>query len=139
MKIIAFYVLIVSLIFSSIPKFGLAKTTVIIHNDVGPGEIVKVHCKSKDDDLGIHVVQFNQSYQWRFRVDWMDRTLFFCGIATRHGSGIYDIYKAKRDFRSPWRRCPHTCTWKVRNDGAHGFEEFGNEDLFFAWKNVTRN
>ncbi|WCJ26000.1 Plant self-incompatibility protein S1 family [Euphorbia peplus] len=142
-----FLLLIISLILTCTPKFSLAskeqngiippKTTVIIRNELSQGESLTIHCKSKNDDLHKQVIQYNESYQWRFRVDLWDSTHFFCGIITGRGWGIYDIYVAKRDFQWPSRRCPKTCEWKVRKDGVHGFEEFGNEDLFFVWKNKT--
>ncbi|WCJ26843.1 Plant self-incompatibility protein S1 family [Euphorbia peplus] len=142
MKVIALFVLIISLIHSCTPKFSLAsdegngltqRTKVFIYNDIGQGENLSVHCKSKDDDLGTHAVQYNQSYQWEFKVDLFDRTRFSCELTARHGSGTYDIYVATRDYHG---RCPDTCNWKIRKNGVNGLDKSGKEDLYFAWQDI---
>ncbi|GAV64184.1 Self-incomp_S1 domain-containing protein, partial [Cephalotus follicularis] len=78
---------------------------------------ITIHCKSKDDDLGIHVIPSGQSYEWGFRVNFFGTTLFFCGFTTKKGRGVYDIFDVDRDIR----RCPgSTCIWGVRDDGPLG-------------------
>ncbi|PIA28339.1 hypothetical protein AQUCO_07100006v1 [Aquilegia coerulea] len=51
---------------------------VYIENRLGPNNTLTVHCKSKDNDLGEHNVDFNQSYDWGFNET--PRTLFWCHI-----------------------------------------------------------
>ncbi|GAV64192.1 Self-incomp_S1 domain-containing protein, partial [Cephalotus follicularis] len=84
---------------------------------------VTIHCKSKNDDLGIHVISSGQSYGWGFKINFWQTTLFFCGFTTEKGRGVYDIYKASRDNL----RClndygsGNTCFWDVEDDGVHGY------------------
>ncbi|WCJ25998.1 Plant self-incompatibility protein S1 family [Euphorbia peplus] len=111
------------------------KTNVTIYNNIGPGESVTIHCRSKDDDLKEHVLYYNQGFRWRFRNHFLDKTLYFCGFTTRYGSGRYDIYESSRDYSLPIRRCNLTCNWSVRKDGVHGYTQVGNiEDLHFPWE-----
>ncbi|GAV64185.1 Self-incomp_S1 domain-containing protein [Cephalotus follicularis] len=91
---------------------------------------VTIHCKSKNDDLGIHVIPSGQYYEWGFRVNLWGTTLFFCGFTTKKGGGVYDIFEAKRDVP----RCrDHTCYWGVKDDGVHGYNGDAT-DIWFKWK-----
>ncbi|POO03413.1 Self-incompatibility protein [Trema orientale] len=92
-----------------------------------------VHCASKDDDLGSHVVPSNQFYTWRFKINFIESTLFHCSISSGRLSGSYDIYKALRDN---YGRCKRKCSWFVREDGIHGYREDGVDDLDFSWQNA---
>ncbi|KAK4774596.1 hypothetical protein SAY86_009531 [Trapa natans] len=88
-----------------------------------------IHCKSKDDDLGIFTVLPNQAFTFHFRRNFFASTLFFCGIYTEHAQGTYDIYKFTRDGN----RC-YKCTWAVKESGVYGFAD-GNSisDIFYKW------
>ncbi|XP_058002172.1 S-protein homolog 6-like [Hevea brasiliensis] len=106
-------------------------TKVQIYNNAGEGENVTVHCKSKDNDLGTNVLQADQSFQWKFLVNFVETTLFFYSFTWRRNTGVYDTYTAKRDLK---KRCPTKCIWKVFQNGVHGFRErTGKEDLYFRW------
>ncbi|GAV79532.1 Self-incomp_S1 domain-containing protein [Cephalotus follicularis] len=91
---------------------------------------VTIHCKSKDDDLGVHVLSYGKPYEWSFNVNFWKTTLFFCGFISQYGSGVYDIFRADRDLG----RC-RICLWEVREDGVHGFKDnASNDDLWFKWQ-----
>ncbi|GAV63238.1 LOW QUALITY PROTEIN: Self-incomp_S1 domain-containing protein, partial [Cephalotus follicularis] len=97
----------------AIGQGSLATVRVQITNQMASN--VTIHCKSKNDDLGIHVISSGQSYGWGFKVNFWQTTLFFCGFTTEKGRGVYDIYKARRDNL----RCldGNTCFWDVEDDG----------------------
>ncbi|GAV89135.1 Self-incomp_S1 domain-containing protein, partial [Cephalotus follicularis] len=98
----------------------------ILSNVTSP---VTIHCKSRDDDLGWHVISKGNFVKWWFRLNFWETTLYFCGITTQYGGGVYDIYKAKRDMK----RC-HFCNWVVQQDGVHGFKDGANkDDIWFKW------
>ena len=106
-------------------------TVVRISNNLGDAQNITVYCKSKDDDLGSHVVPVDKSYEWKFKVNVIETAFYFCGFTWQHGSGVYDIYKAERDLDS----CPTLCSWKVINNGVHGYGgKDGQEDLYYKWK-----
>ncbi|KAJ4847786.1 hypothetical protein Tsubulata_003335 [Turnera subulata] len=75
---------------------GLAPMKVYVDNMQDAD--ITIHCKSKDDDLGVHVLKRSQRYEWDFRVNFWGTTLFFCGVQTQWGSGTFDFYDAKRDY-----------------------------------------
>ncbi|GAV64194.1 Self-incomp_S1 domain-containing protein, partial [Cephalotus follicularis] len=111
---------------------ALARVRVQITNQMASN--VTIHCKSKNDDLGIHVISSGQSYGWGFKVNFWQTTLFFCGFTTEKGRGVYDIYKALRDNF----RCLNDfgtgdiCFWDVKDDGVHGYVGVEN-DIWFKW------
>ncbi|XP_038698049.1 S-protein homolog 5-like [Tripterygium wilfordii] len=78
-----------------IPK----KVTTHINNDLGPGIDLTLHCKSKEDDLGEHVLQYHdQGYEFRFRPNIWGSTLFFCSFSWQGGPiHWFDIYDYRRD------------------------------------------
>ncbi|XP_059654259.1 S-protein homolog 6-like [Cornus florida] len=102
-------------------------TKVIIYNNLESGVNVYLHCKSKDDDLGIQALSIGSSFKWKFHDNFLRTTLFFCGFTWENVNGTFDIYVAKRDS------CV-TCVWRVRRDGVHGYDDDGSEKHFFAWR-----
>ncbi|KAH7521868.1 S-protein homolog 6 [Ziziphus jujuba] len=102
-------------------KFVLSptKTIVRIFNKLGNGQDLTIHCKSKDDDLGVVTIGDNGVFYWKFRVNILGSTLFFCGLNWTDGYGVYDIYKAKRDMD----RCPTRCNWEAHTDCLHGLRQ----------------
>ncbi|EXB54797.1 hypothetical protein L484_019929 [Morus notabilis] len=110
--------------------FEPPRTTVRIYNNLEDGTQLSVHCKSKDDDLGPHNLANSQSYDWKFRVNYMGTTLFFCGLTSLEATGTFTIFDAERDEA----RCQTNCNWRVKRDGVHGYTEAkGIEDIFFPW------
>ncbi|KAE8649710.1 hypothetical protein Csa_012088, partial [Cucumis sativus] len=57
-------------------------TTVVIFNQIEYGIPVTVHCKSKNDDLGVHVLPLGQGYSFKFRPNLVGRP---CFSAASHG------------------------------------------------------
>ncbi|OWM73905.1 S-protein homolog 5-like [Punica granatum] len=110
----------------------LPKVTVDIINNLPLPTLLTIHCKSKDDDLGIHVVQPLQRYSFQFRVNLFGSTLFFCGASWQGGHVEFDIFNAKRDND----RCDTYCMWEAREDAMVGFRQDNdiNEDISFPWK-----
>ncbi|PON66087.1 Self-incompatibility protein [Trema orientale] len=111
----------------------LWKTTVRIYNKLDNGLQLRVHCKSKDDDLGAHVLANDEFYEWKFRINFSGTTLFFCGLTWTGASGTFDIFKASRDKK----RCTSLCNWRVFNTSVDGFRELdysmSNADIHFTW------
>ncbi|EXB68698.1 hypothetical protein L484_024715 [Morus notabilis] len=92
-----------------------------------------IHCKSKDDDLGTHVIGFNATYEWKFDINLWHSTLFFCAFNLRGVSAAFDVFKCARDYDA--RRCQEFCSWIARDDGLYGYTERNLNDIFFSWPN----
>lgn len=113
---------------------GSRKTRVTIANNL-EGSNFTIHCKSKDDDMGTHVIAPQENYSWEFKVNFWHTTLFFCGVSWRDGSLVYDFYKASRDLN----RCLYYCNWYVKRDGVYGLSEVGDPDIVLRWSSKSEN
>lgn len=106
------------------------KTHVVINNSLGEGLNLTVHCKSKDHDLGTQVIADGGNYEWSFKVNFIKTTLYFCGCNWQDGGGVFDMYRADRDFN----RCMQ-CRWVAQKDGMHGFPQDSDvNDLLYKWE-----
>ncbi|EOA34800.1 hypothetical protein CARUB_v10022377mg [Capsella rubella] len=88
-----------------------AKTVVTITNNISPQAVLRVSCKSKDDDLGEHVLSSGQRFQWKFRPSVFRVTLFFCRFAWNNQVKRFDVYTPSRDQG----HCI-TCNWSIMAD-----------------------
>ncbi|CAN0877682.1 S-protein homolog 2 [Linum grandiflorum] len=99
----------------SLPTGLFKKTTVTITNNLeDTGAQLTLHCKSKDDDLGVQVT-----------------TQFYCSFEWPNGGGRhwFDIYIASRDSS----RCSE-CQWRVDSRGACLYNgESGAFDICYGW------
>ncbi|OWM71369.1 hypothetical protein CDL15_Pgr027020 [Punica granatum] len=100
--------------------FKPRKVTVVVFNDLPNGASFNIHCKSGDDDVGLHVMGPNQKYQLRFALYLRGTTLFFCGMSWAGGHKVFDIYRTKRDNM---RRCKNYCRGQVTKDDILGFRQ----------------
>ncbi|KAG6629847.1 S-protein homolog 3-like [Carya illinoinensis] len=120
---------------------GRNRAHVRISNELDVGLDLKLHCKSEDNDLGEHLLHYNDSYyEFSFRPNLFGETLFYCSFEwnaddcpTHHW---FNIYEHNRD--SP--RCSE-CYWKVHLNGScmlnydHNINLY---DLCYPWKDSRR-
>ena len=105
-------------------------------NDLGTGENINVHCKSKDDDLGAHLLTPGQYFEFRFRPNFWGTTLFFCRFWWGNESHWFDIYDQNRDTT----RCDSKCWWMVGPIGPCLLDHnFGIYDLCQNWNDDKYN
>ncbi|KAL5703582.1 hypothetical protein ACHQM5_022112 [Ranunculus cassubicifolius] len=109
-----------------------------VQNDVSPNTLLKVHCKSADDDLGAQFIKYQQSYSWKFRDNLWMTTLFWCNLSwrdsdkhIRQGSGVF--FEANRDSF----RCHQHCYYSARRDGIY-FMHGQTWELAIDWSRKIR-
>ncbi|KAL0758100.1 hypothetical protein Bca101_095768 [Brassica carinata] len=111
--------LIIVLLFASshgkLPPFWPI-TVVTMTNCLGnkgkSGPLLTVHCKSKEDDLGVHNLAV---------------TLFFCSFKWNKQVKRFDIFDGLRDIDE----CHYQCNWTIKADGAC---RLGEKIACFPWK-----
>ncbi|KAI4304582.1 hypothetical protein MLD38_040069 [Melastoma candidum] len=103
---------------------------VLIFNNMTDGQSFTVHCKSADDDLGVHNVGQGQLYQFKFHSNFFGTTLFYCSFRVGSIGGVFDVFKNKRDIK----RCPEFCKWYVVGTGVQGYREDDVEDIYYHFK-----
>lgn len=91
----------------------LEKVTVEIKNDINPNTGLTVQCKSKEDDLGPHILEKGQAFSFKFKVNFFQTTLFFCNFRWKSPEGKieskwFNIYSARDD-----RMTCSMCRWLV--------------------------
>ncbi|XP_004517137.1 S-protein homolog 29-like [Cicer arietinum] len=83
---------------------------VTITNKLETGTDLIVHCKSADDDLGVHVLHFDQLYGFSFGDTFFGITQFYCSFKWNNELKWFDIYISGRD------EC-ETCNWTIKQSG----------------------
>ncbi|KAF5471121.1 hypothetical protein F2P56_011584 [Juglans regia] len=115
---------------------GRNKVHVRISNELDVGIDLKLHCKSGDNDLGEHLLHYNNSYyEFSFRPAVLGGTLFHCrfqwNVDDCTALHRFDIYDARRDSV----RCSE-CYWKVHLNGPCmlNYDDHNHYDLCYNWK-----
>ncbi|CAN0877686.1 S-protein homolog 2 [Linum grandiflorum] len=96
------------------PPAFFPKTTVVVVNKLEGKSRLTLHCKSKDDDLGVK-----------------PGTLFFCSFQWPNGGGIhwFDIYVQTRDEIE----CT-VCIWNIESHGPCTYNDRTEKyDLCYGW------
>ncbi|KOM57721.1 hypothetical protein LR48_Vigan11g075400 [Vigna angularis] len=99
-----------------------SKKTVRVENDLTNGISVFLHCKSRDDDLGEHVLENGQYQEWRFRNNIAHSTLFWCAMRASNVQSSFDVYSYKAD-----NAVCDQCNRSLRNDGLYFYNQFENK------------
>ncbi|KAK8572425.1 hypothetical protein V6N12_028478 [Hibiscus sabdariffa] len=105
------------------------KMQVLIYNDLTQGKDLIVHCKSKDDDLGVRHIAYGNNFEFHFRPTFLRRTLFHCTFQWDTVTHRFDIYVQVRDYFV----CRH-CVWKVGFDGPC---LFANHKICYSWGSLA--
>ncbi|KAL9664100.1 hypothetical protein QQ045_019497 [Rhodiola kirilowii] len=91
------------------------KYTVIIRNNMT--EPLRIHCKSKNDDLGSRVLPPEGAFDFSFKNHIGCRTHFWCDVYWTGRLEVFDAYYPKGDsiFYSHCRSC--NCEWFLKRQG----------------------
>uniref|UniRef100_A0A9I9DW00 S-protein homolog n=1 Tax=Cucumis melo TaxID=3656 RepID=A0A9I9DW00_CUCME len=104
--------------------------TVNITNALTHKDQLTVHCKSADDDLGVHQLHPLGGYAFTFRPNFIGTTLFYCTFQWPGWSYNFDIYKDSRDRD----RCNDLCLWIVGEQGVCMFHYVTKKyDFCYTW------
>ena len=110
-----------------------AKKSVKIINTIEESEKLTAHCKSKDDDLGIHEIFFGKDIEWTFKVNFWRTTKYYCYMSWGGKSLAFDAYDYDRDYRY----CG-SCIWKFQTKGAFSWNyDKLIWDFRFPWANTN--
>ncbi|XP_022752273.1 S-protein homolog 1-like [Durio zibethinus] len=85
-----------------------------IINGLSDNELT-IHCQSKDDDLGVHLIQMSKEWYWTFEANFGGTTLFWCNMSWANHHGRFDVYWVNRELLD---KCDFKeCFWKAEDDG----------------------
>lgn len=104
----------------------MGRHTVEMRNALSNEKRVRIHCKSKNDDLGEHVISKDITYNFSFKPNILGGTKFFCGFTFARTLHWFDIYDQNRDFN----KCKDgSCKWEIKDSGP----------CFFNWDKQEYN
>ncbi|WCJ19280.1 Plant self-incompatibility protein S1 family [Euphorbia peplus] len=87
-----------------------ALTTVKIRNTLDAAKDLLIHCRSKTDDLGEHLLHFEDSYFFSFQPNFIDPSGFYCSFKWDSRTRWFDFYSHRRDHY----RCGNDfCQWDI--------------------------
>ncbi|THF97223.1 hypothetical protein TEA_022550 [Camellia sinensis var. sinensis] len=80
-----------------------------------PGPL-KLHCQSKDNDIGVHFLNNGQNFAWSFRENIIPPTLFICQFRWNSKDRSFIVfYRTLKPYcEEPWR-----CIWVVTPNGFY--------------------
>ncbi|KAK9282484.1 hypothetical protein L1049_005402 [Liquidambar formosana] len=115
---VLFFLLALSLTQSSVTaSIFRKKHHVFIENGLD-NYTLQAHCKSKDDDLGLHAIPPKGLFQWHFYGNFWLTTLFFCNTWWHSGQRVFDVYDMRN--RELCNYCNYAdCHWRAANDGVY--------------------
>lgn len=111
---------------------GLGRKTrhVRVTNALEGGSTLTINCRSEDDDIGIQVLQPQDSFEFHFKPTFIGITRFYCSFQLPDAS-IYwfDVYNHWRDGRD----CSE-CYWVIRDGGPCMFNWDNQQyDICYKW------
>lgn len=106
------------------------KTTVKITNTLDGGMDLTLHCKSKNDDLGVHVLQYQGYFQFHFGPSYWGKTLFYCSFSWPGTFHWFNIYEELRDYP----KCYDNCSWMVKLNGTCLMNTYARKYDCTQWK-----
>ncbi|KEH41903.1 putative plant self-incompatibility S1 [Medicago truncatula] len=86
---------------------------VTIGNNLADNLDLTVHCKSADDDIGIHLLHQRDIFGWHFGNNFIGETRFYCSFQWNDELKWFDIYVERRDLH----KCNSHCNWYVTQSG----------------------
>ncbi|XP_022752271.1 S-protein homolog 1-like [Durio zibethinus] len=87
-----------------------------IINGLSDNELT-IHCQSKDDDLGVHLIHMSKEWYWTFEANFGGTTLFWCNMSWANHHGRFDVYWVNRELLD---KCDFKeCFWKAEDDGLY--------------------
>jgi hypothetical protein len=121
---------------------GQTEWHVQVVNGLSSGDTLFLHCKSKDDDLGMHYLQVGSEFSWHFEENFWGSTLFWCNMRTDKAHASLNVFwlseyeEPKYGFRFIARTCECffstkcTCIWTAKDDGIYLLNIPENKEIF---------
>ncbi|KAE9619444.1 putative plant self-incompatibility S1 [Lupinus albus] len=84
---------------------------VYVKNGLDNNTLLIAHCKSKQDDLGVKNLHYEEEFKFQFKPDLFGVTLFYCGFTWDGTLHWFDIYDDARDGEL----CKD-CKWSIQRN-----------------------
>ncbi|XP_012834500.1 PREDICTED: uncharacterized protein LOC105955330 [Erythranthe guttata] len=94
---------------------------------------LRLHCASKDDDLGYHNMNENEDFTWHFCDSFVSNTLFYCTVQWKNKRASFDAFRSKKSDEC----ADATCYYEIWEDGIY-FAGGNNQRIMqkkYDWNN----
>ncbi|KAI3862524.1 hypothetical protein MKX03_000814 [Papaver bracteatum] len=119
---------------SSFSWFHYERVTVRVTNEIEGYEVsLDMHCKSNDDDLGVHTLRKDEEWHWEFHQSLIRNTQFWCDFRWydnrdyRWYESTVTVYKGNGWYDKFHDLCLNRCSWSVLRDGIYLYREDRHE------------
>ena len=100
----------------------IAQYKIVIANGLPSGSPpLTAHCQSKDDDIGHHTLNPDQSFNWEFGMNAFATTRFYCSFTWGQKIRSCDVFNANLADRycGSSIEVENICYWLVKEDGFY--------------------
>lgn len=80
---------------------------------------LQIHCKSKDNNLGMHFLDNGQEFNWTFTPNFIGTTLFFCDFKWGSKFRSFAVYDRRINGYCANLSGFYDCYWEARLDGFY--------------------
>ncbi|KAE9604489.1 putative plant self-incompatibility S1 [Lupinus albus] len=84
---------------------------VYVKNDLDNNTLLIAHCKSKQDDIGVQNLHYQEEFKFQFKPALWGSTLFFCSLTWDGTLHSFDVYDQDRDDSE----CKD-CKWSIQRN-----------------------
>ncbi|CAN8313176.1 unnamed protein product [Cochlearia groenlandica] len=107
---------------------------VVITNKMATHAGLVFHCSNKEKDLGFKAILFEESFDFKFRVNLRSTTTYTCTFSWPENVMKFDIFRADRDdsTSSQYRICSE-CIWYIYESGPCRIRRDGGSPYCFPW------
>ncbi|KAF8092531.1 hypothetical protein N665_0412s0025 [Sinapis alba] len=126
--------LIFTLCFGSSETITCHKNTLAFQNSLTHSEsTLNVHCKSRDNDLGDHIVKFKDpAYNFSFHDSVIFTTKFVCSLYWSRDNLVYH-QKFTAYIGAAIYRCGALYTWNAQDDALYLSKDRKPEKFMYDW------
>lgn len=117
-------------------QLPLSPWQVTITNNMSDSNLV-VHCKSRDNDLGEHVIKQGGKYFWKFKENVWSTTLFWCNFRSKYGQVSGEVFWPENGISQFSDQCVNNnCIWSVQVRGVflYSNSDFKTYHTTYPWK-----
>ncbi|CAN1175000.1 S-protein homolog 21 [Linum perenne] len=133
-----FIVAVATILLATVPSSSASFFKKSIHahivNQLSPNNVLYVHCKCTDHDIGEHYVNVGSEFEWRFKEHAFFYTNWNCYLAPDYHRHVY--YSAYYDqIAGKYLDKENNIYWLVRDDGIYlrNFEK-NTDDGMYPWE-----
>ncbi|XP_010543573.1 PREDICTED: pumilio homolog 15-like [Tarenaya hassleriana] len=109
------------------------KERVEIKNKLRYNKILKLHCKSRDDDLGVHLIPPWGTYEIVFHDNLFYRTLFWCNLWQGPHYKHHQAFAVYDSNRGIVPKKGNKIVWEVIEYGILEYIDETHKELWYRW------